>query len=901
MSRIDTRWVYPLTEATENKSRARPGVGPRETCELIGVDGSKPGGATLAPGFYRVVEMAGDITEGPAKELFPFAIRRGDTNYIYGYLVRFAMNNQAWFRMVYKRHDNAGWEEYIFVEPVPGRFGTSLDTVDMRVVGERAWVGVEGQEPFYFYWNEDATPDPAIEVQYNTDLGPNIPAFLNDDIVSVPDGGTPSTGYAANTEFVAHGATTGDPGMVRFFKVLFEALPGESDTADVMNGPSQSGVAADPEGLFVDRPPGQDDPVKAVGSIQITGGVQGMLTPVTANTDPISEIPTSVSCMVQFYDTRTGTRSNISQPIALNWDDTSNNWRWIAAEIVYDHTRWDTAYIYRTVSRAISTYGEVGGNQFHLDRIITLADYETQDQTGTGGAEFTRAFYFYEIPDNILVLQETFQTDVYYDPEMPTAGALELYEGTMLFGNTGRLDSTRGGLGVLRWSNTYDVSPQQISPFNIYPLQNPSEEIIRFVKVGPNVIGFTRASSYLIRKENIYVKAYHMHLGFGLVTPTAACEMGSLVYYLTAKGIKSLDATGALDDLNVLDDLVRSRWKLDLASISMAYDAEMSAVFIHNARAFETAILWMNEGYVTEMRDTTFFAVKEGLVPDPGSPDEDNPEWTPRAIWGQDIRTSVDDRVIRFMVWDHWGQKDPGHRMMPHTLAQTRYLVKANFDAGSVLTLYSGDFSDDKGIEGCYLYVLDAEDETLIGKKAEILYGNTGEELTLGAGASGLYGLKENDKVCISPVLFRWVGSPLALVAEDGTQFSSSANYFTPRTLDSIACAFTNVSGALLEDEPQDGYFRGLIFSGSDEDAHAVAYVVHPNDGLHRSLADGASVVPAAFGKAPTLEGKPGVRGTCICPAVEVYVTDVTFTLLAVAVGGKIEGGSRLGKATSEA
>lgn len=879
-----TSWVYNLLDTTVDKKGPRPAVTAPNSHELIGVNGQVENGITPFPGFKKAWQFepttgsSGTVSPGNQKrwdnqkvlDFHPFDIKIGSDQYGYGFVYRVAGSTglcTVLLDMV--RVDNAGngtlRRNVVLKNSVPRPVESDPSTgAQMSVVvwGRFLYVFVEGLEPFSY----NGTGGSYGTVTSNT--GPGKRPKLLSPNQNVALGSITSTGDADR------------PGKGQIF--LTEYYPDEITGA---NGTSESIESGPTQGR------------KEVANLQ----------------------PGSYAFGYVLYNSANGRRSALSEIAAARYKDfdpdgSSSGGGGLSAlplhaalEIKYDQTKYDQAYVYRSV-KVEDAGGTYIAGIMHLDNIITLADYSI----GAG-----QSIYFYELDDKQLVRQDTFVDNVMFDEDMPKAGCAIMHENTLLCSNIkgtsasttdgNRPDDALRGLGEVRWSSVTDICPELFSPQNKYLTKIPNNRIIAMEQVGPNVVAFSRDRQYLLRKEN-NIQVLELHSGYGVVNSSASETIGTVAYFMTLKGLKAIDTQAQLDDVKSLNDLIQYRWASSLKNISMAYDPAIAALFILNPTLEETFILWFNTAKVTSLVDTSFSFCKRGPWP------IDNKEYSQMVAsdWGRPLAERCffcynNGTKPALYITDHLRERQqtngtfaigPRLTLMPFS-GDSVFKLSANKTTSTIslttASLNSLDTTDT--LKGYKVYVLKAQNRSLIGKKATISSTTTSPKtITLGSDHTELNGLVSGDVIGISPVLVRWVGYPSTLVGEDGMMVADQS-FFRVRHFDSLAVTMTDVVNArTLPDSiltGVEGLVQALAYKGDDTNPSASGFTLDTSGNFVNAFENYEGIYYAAF-ESPvtttTTQPKYGVEGSCLTPGFQIAYPDAEFTVLGVMVTGSIRG-----------
>lgn len=598
--------------------------------------------------------------------------------------------------------------------------------------------------------------------------------------------------------------------------------------------------------------------------------------------------------------------------------------QYVGIEIVYDSSKYDLMYVYRSVKTQDAGGTMVAGLPF-LDAIIELADYHTC-LNGTGrtfgdGTTTRHAMYFYELEDKQLVYQNAYVDRSVFDEKMPFAGTALFYQNTMLASKIQAppISNTDGttitdpvrGLGEMRWSSLMDLVPELFPPFNRYNPTVPSNEVIRFAKVGSNAIGLSRDRVYHLRKSGPYIKVTEMHEGYGLVNPDAVDTVGSSAYFVTSHGLKSVDAQGQLDEIRNLNSVISREWRTDLDSVKVVYDPFMNCLFIHNPVQVETYVLWFSTGKTTKIDDTNFALVAQGSWPieSLGVTLAANPlsrrafflmNWQDNRVSGSGSTSFAGPAIY---VVDAYNSRTIATGSA--AFVGDRRITTLDFDGDSRLVATSNWqsltksflFSSGATIVGAgswrfaYIYLVwstDSIQKTYIGRKAKILYNGTTEVFVEDTGLGAwINGTKTGDVFVVSPVPFIWAGHPLSMSNEQGMVFSN-ADLFRMKIASSIGCNFSDVYGPPTRDSSvRNDRFTGLLYSGTSDSPFATAQTLTTDGELFGSIDDGEGMVYAPFGS-DSSDGKYGAKGVTLTPGVRVLCPDLDFRLLGCIVRGTI-------------
>jgi len=308
--------------------------------------------------------------------------------------------------------------------------------------------------------------------------------------------------------------------------------------------------------------------------------------------------------------------------------------RFVALEVTYDSSKYDRAYVYRSV-RTEDAGGTFTAGYLQLDRIITLTDYATSSQPSGPNSDFKKSIYYYTKEDKGLVWQPSYLGDSSLDEQMPYGGTAAMYDNTLVVANLNNqpasttdenrpLDEVRG-IGEVRYSSIGEYSPELFPPLNRYVPPDPNNEIIKIHKVGPYLIGLARDRAYHFRRENGFVTIREIHEGLvGVVNPLASDVAGSSVYTISSKGVRIIDSNGQFQSMNVLDRQIKEKFQDDFDNLQVAFDPFISCLFFFKPPSYsskkkssngEATIAWFETSMVSELDDLPFDQVKQGAWP----------------------------------------------------------------------------------------------------------------------------------------------------------------------------------------------------------------------------------------------------------------------------------------------
>ena len=898
----DTIWMYPTVETTEDKRATRLSVVPPKSYEVIGADGLTEGGLRVFPGFKSVHKFGGATAWNTAIggsnhnetskiiDVFPINFAVGDDGYGYGFVYRIrrkasgsplAVSTSADILIDYYETKTATLADRWHRNKVVATNVSATKQMSVSVFGKHIYVFVEDTDVKTF------STDPTNSYNPTTVILPG--PGLQPELLSPSDPG--------NIGALNDNSRSSLPGYGK----IFLTNQGPTDIIGAWERIQKlDGTYISPGGLSVYTYPDKFEDATTIINYGDYAYGYILFNSQNGRRSALSKVADAVEAD---YPTSAGNRIN----------------SFVMLELVYDSSKYDQCYIYRSV-RVQSAGGTYIASIMHLERIITLADYVDKYNSVPMPNNTKHVTYWFTLTDRQLIYQDVFLDRALFDEKMPKGGLSLMYEGTMLVGNISsqqdswvsenRPNDSFTGLGEFRWSSLTDLSPELFPPGNSYVPSLRSNEIIAARQAGPNCIAFSRDRQYHIRKEANYIKVQEMHEGFGVVNSKALDTVGSMVYFVTTKGIKAVDTQGALDDVRSLNGLILGDWASTLDYVSVSFDPTLSALFIHNEKKQHTACFWFTTASVTELLDTTFSQVVRGVWPQNFTLSNDsNPQYAnpllERCFWlknnylassggVEEISASNVNPEWELMTVDY--QRDNG--------ALT--LLPLDAGADTTATVYSnGVFFVNSGggeiipsnVNGRYAYVLSSTNRANIGRKVLMKeIGSTGPFTEIRTFDNGgfAFSLNAGDVIGFSPVYFRWVGGPIMPQAEDGTLIGSQ-DWFRVKHVKSVTPHFTGVSGPTITNFPTACRYRGLVYRGNSN-TPTVAETVNQDDQLVRSILDDTPIWSSAFGtNLSTSSGKYGIDGATLAPGIEIFCPDLDYMMCGVMVSGSMRSTFRSG------
>jgi hypothetical protein len=630
-------------------------------------------------------------------------------------------------------------------------------------------------------------------------------------------------------------------------------------------------------------------------------------------------------------DSKTGRKSAFSQVAQVRSEDflvgriqngatiSSKKDQYMGVEIVYDSSKYDLMYVYRSIKIQDAGGTMIAGIPF-LDAVVRLEDYQTC-RNGTGrtfdpaSTDSRHAMYFYELEDKQLVYQTPYVDRSVFDEGMPFGGAAMFYQNTMLVSkienplqsttDEDRIDDPHRGLGEMRWSSLMEISPELFPPFNRYNPTVPSNEVIVFSKVGSNVLGLSRDKVYHIRKSGPYIKVTEMHEGYGIMNHRAVDSVGSSAFFVTSHGLKSVDTQGQLDEIRALNNVFVNEWAEDLLSVQVAYDPFMNCLFIHNPVQEESYVLWFSTSKITKVADSDFDLVCQGSWPVNFTGSQYSNELCRRAFFLQNNRETrasgtglnsypgpriyiVDQDETRVISSGSSGWNGARRVTTLPITGDSRFVATTAFSGGSIAFSSGTTVVPLNGWQFAYMYLVKSVNKANIGRKAKILYNTTTGVYVDSAVDTWVTQVVAGDVFVVSPVYFEWAGHPIGMETEQGMRFSN-ADMFRMKVASSVGASFSDVTGPPSTDTavPTTNYYTAILYSGTAETPMATSRTIDQAGNLYASIEDDEGVVYAAFGSDAS-DGRYGAKGTILTPGIRIICSDLDFRLLGCIVRGTI-------------
>jgi hypothetical protein len=581
-------WPYGFNEASQDKSTWKSGS-TSLIWELAGIDGTNQGSLTAHPGFieawtFRFDQIAGASFGGTnpyatssrlAKvvDFWPFTIRIGPSSYAYG-VVYIAVRPSSSTRDIlvdgYRTDTGAYFQDVVYAAPSGiGSGSTFLSGYDISVSStpRAVYVCVRGQVGKCIAFSNTANgANYSLKI---TDSGPGVKPF-----------GSTSTTTSAPVPTVTQLPTTG--------------------------------TATNPRGSF------------------LVYGTTTSPTGTTAWYDRVAGAWTSASTQragdysfaVQFEDSTTGRRSMLSDVQGYTFTGAD---RKIQVVGILDTNVYDTVKIWRSV-RTTNAAGVFTNGILQLEATFNVVSGSpTQVITGVTDPAWSPAIngttvrwaYVCQKSDRQLVMQDTFQDKPSFYANVPFGGASASYQSQLFVSNiSGQIpdkEDQMRSVGEIRWSSPSDGSYELFNPKSRWNPDMFGDVPIAFAQAGQLLLGFSKNRVFFIVRDGAFVRVSTAHNGYGVTGPYALSTIGPLVYYVTKQGIRAVYPDGRLDEIGALDWLISKDWYDDLASISMAFDPDTTALYILNPVKKKAAVMWFSSGVASELHYLPFQKCARGF------------------------------------------------------------------------------------------------------------------------------------------------------------------------------------------------------------------------------------------------------------------------------------------------
>ena len=642
----------------------------------------------------------------------------------------------------------------------------------------------------------------------------------------------------------------------------------------------------------------------------------------------------------------------LENDVDLARDVAAHKPRFAALEIAYDNSEYDRAVFYRSL-RIPPRDSNFRSAILLIDGIVDLSTIQTtknnaapfrdSDQTNDQSV-FKHAIYYYRLQDRALAVSSGYFESFNHDEKIPKAGTAEFLGNTMLLSsikNEGGSSSSSirafpndpyRGLAETRYSSASSYSAEMFPPQNVFIPADPSNEIRRLIRVGPNILGLSDDRMYIIRREGQLIIFREMHEGLtGVSSPAGAAVVGNQLFVVTSKGIKIIGSQGSLDAMNVMDDLIKTRWTNALSQVKLAYDPFTSCLFFLNAvdptvalnaqaseYAGESAVVWFETSTLTELSDMPFTDVKQGVIPNDetfssGYSMNTTSPTAKRALFLQNHPKFADapsDWKPKIMVMNHdrtrkacsdgGSQETFARRTMFDIRGTTRFTKSSASHSAGITTIdVSGtpfaDAATRASVVGAKMYITQDTTAANVGKSFYVLEATDSNTIKVLGDAGTTF-----TRFVISPVFVQVVGHTLGLSGADSQLFELQERHIVKQA-NELVCTFVDVEGdASTDNSNQDDFFRGVVFSGNEETITASDVPVDPGGAQVKSVSNLESLHPAAFnasgGGSDSFTGKQGPQGVALTVGFQTFCPDLDYRALSMQCEGRILGTQTTGR-----
>jgi hypothetical protein len=884
----DVTWTYSLLTASESKASARTGTPPTNAAELVGVDGSNNGGIQPFPGFRELHRFAPELANSAyggisftssnpyssvahrsrVVDFWSFSVIAGASTRVFGYV-------------------------YLIRRPNDMTTPTCNNVYDLMME---------------FYAPNGSTTPQFRTILLQENIQPGAASLLADQGKAVMS--VETTGKAVYI------FRRGVPPIAVYFKVA-----STSSTPATLVSPAGPGVI--PKSTLFSGTFGNSSTHNLAPSAPLTtpfpnpttgGNPLGSVVFARTTTNPndasgaapISNFATApvqlagtYSLAVQFEDTRSGRKSQLTTNIELTFTGGSNAF---LIDGIYNNDYYDTLNVYRSV-RTGNAAGAYTSGILQLEAQITLSSYVTTTLPVSGaslpsGSNIKYFRYAYQLTDSALVMQDVFLDKPSYSTEMPKGGAGALLDGTMLVGNISDSPSDLTGTGETRWSAGGADSPELFTASGIYKPSNVGDAVTCFKRTGQIMAGLTRNGVQIFNKDNGFVRVLAAHQGYGVTGPYAATTVGPVTYFMNYRGLKAIYPDGRLDDVQAINQLVSEQWysgttgAQELSKVSMAFDPATLCMYILNPTRQQAVQMWFATGVVSELQDMSFAKVTQGWWEDADG------QLVPRALFlfnapYPDAVTNTNFRPAVYMPCRNYNDKvfspskpvvgmlDANINRAPTTTINIPEpdppTTASYFDDTCTVqsveyvdiaaSLVSTDPTINYRMIGMSVYAVAPLTNPTVIAKAKIIDA-TGSVIRMTTGILG-----SGIQLSIDPVYVKWVGAPMKLS-------ESKDEDFVVKQPTSMGAVFSNYESA--SQSPTNKYWVGSLYR-NEETTPLLSYVPTLPDGtpVANSIQEGDTPHWVAFGKHSYL-------GQWFFPSFETFMANVKYRLVGVQVKGRI-------------
>mgnify|MGYP003108852330 FL=1 len=619
-------------------------------------------------------------------------------------------------------------------------------------------------------------------------------------------------------------------------------------------------------------------------------------------------------------------------------------------ELCYDVRKYDYAFFYRS-PRTEDEALNFAPNTLFLDKLIKLDDYKTLDNTTTnygidvlptslGGDTAStrqRVVFFYTLNEDELLYRPLYTGPLRFDDNMPQAGTAKFLDNILVAANITppaittlnqgtedeftAADPYRGG-GETKYSQVEKYAAELFPPQNQYTPSDPSNRILALVRTGPNMLGLSEDRLYHIRREQ-GVMVRELHEGMvGTVNPEACTVAASQLFTIAPRGVKIVGTNGSLDNMAVLDVLIREKWKDNQDKLKVAFDPFISSLFFYNPTLGHAACTWFETSSMTELVDLPFTDVKHANFPNAetfattasgtGYSPTFGGDRVHRSLWlmnHPDVANNVntrDETVAgywrpRIYVANHerdrkaltggdtavFAQQSYNRRTLMDIIGPTLFTLASGHGSTS-LVCTAGNGNSQAASDSCvgaYVYVLEDTDQSKIGNKAQI------KSVTKSASAITITLMTSLDcsasaKIGISPVFVECTAHQVGIPTQTSRGASELDDHHYLKQIDETRIHVLEVEGNNSSDTACK--FQGILYDGNGDLVSSKNVPVKPDGTNVASLTDGSSLYPAVFGSDSTFSGVQGPLGFTLTPGIRIFCPDVDYRLQSMVCNGQI-------------
>jgi hypothetical protein len=919
---INTDWVYQLTDVTQDKSIRRVGISDRSRApDLVGFDGSVEGSLRPHKGFSEVVDLAtsvgipsashGGLNIAPG-DLQPFSVRADATRNVIGYVFR-DTNSGPSYQFYICWYWEGAWSgaELVSTDTTISYSGANAGG-NWSVFTQKTnlYVYLKGFSPLRVTFPVDdsgtsaSTGDDTVTLtvlSQDLDSRPKIYAFDEyEDVITLTR--VPFIPESDGSTIVSEDGTTVIPASFVFGAVKVTDIDREGTAAagrfsqtfgtrfadagpdtpnltvsthGVVSGVESSLIDGGPDGAGGTPEDNFEFPLSSpqVQKIQTNLNAQASTLSAYATTLSVPKFPGNkfLGVMIELFNSTTGVRSLPSEVSELNirYQDSQ-----VAFEGVVDSATYDTVRMFRTVAGDTVGAGQATlyliaeypiteiTSPYQFDSTYVPPDVDNLASGVYTSEKYTRVSGVFNLSDVAVMYQPPLLDRIQYAESAPKGGIARLYNGVAFLTDIEGTADLDNSVGEVLYSTLSETRPEAFPPVNRFLPEQATDTIQAWAVSAGNLLGFSRTQQYFARIEGQFVKFLGIHDGFGITGRHAHETVSDQVYLMTTKGLMMVNGRGALEGIDVFNDLIINDWRQSLTNITMAFDPDTAALFIMNPDQEEASVVWMTTSKTTQMHDLPFSGVVKGIT------------------FNDEIKAQFYRSDGRIYIYNEGAT------------------VSTLFDlnGGTANLKISGNITD----LGSDLYEIpvtkvDGTSATLtdemVGETFYVTTGelkmqkftitsvdNVGKDIT--ATNASLSNLATGDQLVVSPIFCRVIGAAVVPQSQ-GQQFASFVHPMT-RKIESIFTHFEDVSGT--DSETDAAIYTGSVWKGNDS-TPVRRDTAYQNDGttVARTVDDGTQLYYTG------IDSERGVEGRLIFPSVELAVANFDFNLVAMIVKGKVE------------